>query len=370
MNNKVAVRRCGEYDTGKLVGIISEIYKTCNGQDLKNKRVLVKPNILSDNDPEKCISTHPAVIEALVIFLKDQGASVVIGDSPAVHSRGFLPVRSGITDVCERTGSQWIDFSRKSSYINLKSGRIRIASVVNEVDLVISVPKFKNHELVYFTGAIKNTLGLVPGFSKAKQHALHQNRESFSGFLVDLSEAVTPDFFIMDGITGMEGRGPGQGTPVSTGVVIGSSNPLALDIIASTIAGYNPGELPLNRIALSRGKWLKAESEIVYDGPELKTVIKKDFKRIQISGNSNISIKFIKNRLGFLRKLDKRPVFIPSNCTGCRECIKICPQNAISMDHLNPDHVLLTDNKCIRCYCCSEVCKYNAVIIKRKPFGV
>ena len=74
----------------------------------------------------------------------------------------------------------------------LKKGKIKIASVVDEVDLIISLPKFKNHELVYFTGAIKNTLGLVPGFSKAKQHAIHQDRNGFGEFLVDLNEANYP----------------------------------------------------------------------------------------------------------------------------------------------------------------------------------
>jgi uncharacterized protein (DUF362 family) len=121
-----------------------------------------------------------------------------------------------------------------------REGKIRIASAVNEVDLVISMPKLKNHELVYFTGAIKNTLGFVPGFSKARQHALHHERLSFASFLVDLSESITPDFFLMDGITGMEGPGPGQGFPVKTEVLLGSANPVALDIIASTIAGYDP----------------------------------------------------------------------------------------------------------------------------------
>jgi ferredoxin len=145
---------------------------------------------------------------------------------------------------------------------------------------------------------------------------------------------------------------------------------LALDIIASTIAGYNPREMPANRIALARGKWLKSESEINYDGPEIKSVIKKDFKRIPITYVNNISIKFLKNRIRFLRKLDKRPVFNHNNCTGCGECIRICPHNAIIMHAVIENYVVLTDNKCIRCYCCSEVCKYNAVLIRRKVFGV
>lgn len=370
MNNIVAIRKCREYDFQEVFNHISDIYKTCKGPELKNKKVLVKPNVLSDNPPEKCISTHPVVVEAMVRYLQAEGAEVVIGDSPAVHLRGFSPEKSGIAAVCEKTGTKWINFLNSSSSIKLKNGRIRIASVTNEVDLIISLPKLKNHELVYFTGAIKNTLGLVPGFSKARQHALNQNREAFSRFLVDLNEVLTPHFFLMDGINGMEGHGPGQGTPFSTGVLIGSSNPLALDIKASTIAGYNPIDIPTNRIALSRGIWLRSLDEISYNGPDINTLIRKDFKRIPVTSNTNISVKFLKNRIHFLRKLERRPVFIHDKCSGCMECIKICPQNAIAMHPERDKYVVLTDKKCIRCFCCSEVCKYNAIKIRVKPFGV
>jgi ferredoxin len=174
----------------------------------------------------------------------------------------------------------------------------------------------------------------------------------------------------MDGITGMEGRGPGQGTPVNTGVLIGSSNPLGLDIIATAIAGYNPLEIPTNKHGLSRKIWLSSAEEINYDGPDLKSLIKKDFKRIPVTSDTNISFKFIKNRVPALRRLERRPEFIHENCTGCRECIKICPQNAIVMHHEKKNHVVLSDKKCIRCFCCSEVCKYDAVKVRIKLFGV
>jgi uncharacterized protein (DUF362 family)/Pyruvate/2-oxoacid:ferredoxin oxidoreductase delta subunit len=370
MNNIVTVRRCKDYDFQEVYRLVSDIYLTCKGPELKNKKVLIKPNILSDDLPEKCISTHPVAFEAMIRFFQEKGATVFAGDSPAVHLRGFRPVKSGLDQVCEKTGIPWVDFTTNPSNLKLRNGKIRIASVINEVDLIVSMPKFKNHELVYFTGAIKNTLGLVPGFTKAKQHALHQNRESFSRFLVDLNEALTPHFFLMDGIIGMEGHGPGQGTPIRTGVLLGSSNPLALDIIASTIAGYNPKELPTNRIALARSIWLKSADEISYDGPALNSLIRKDFKRIPVTPNANVSLKFLKDRIRFLRKFERRPAFIHSNCTGCGECIKICPQNAIVMDKDIKNYVVLTDRKCIRCFCCSEVCKSSAVQIRIKLFGV
>ena len=186
MNNKISVRKCEEYDLDKIYELISDIYEKTEGPDVNGKRVLVKPNILTDDDPAKCISTHPVVVEAMVRFLQAKGATVLIGDSPAVHTSKFRGEKSGIYKVCETTGAEWIDFMSDPVEISLNKGKIRIAAIAKQVDLIISLPKFKNHELVYFTGAIKNTLGLVPGFSKAKQHALHQDRSRFGEFLVDL----------------------------------------------------------------------------------------------------------------------------------------------------------------------------------------
>jgi uncharacterized protein (DUF362 family) len=370
MNNKAALRKCSEYDLHEVYRHISAIYKSCEGPDVSGKKVLIKPNILTDSDPSRCVCTHPVVMEAMIRFLQAGGAMVFAGDSPSIHLRGMKPMKSGIYQVCEKTEVPWIDFLRHPSERTLAKGKIRIASVIDEVDLIISIPKLKNHELVYFTGAIKNTLGLVPGFTKAKQHALHQNRKSFAHFLVDLNEAVMPDFFLMDGIMGMEGQGPGQGTPVNTEVLIGSTNPVALDIIAATIAGYDPMDIPTTSDAILRKKWLKDKSEITYDGPDLKSVTKEDFKKIQVTREKNISFKFVSNRLKFLRKLERRPVFIRSSCTGCDECIKICQVNAINMHPEKKNYVVLTDSKCIRCFCCAEVCQYKAVTIRRKVFGI
>jgi uncharacterized protein (DUF362 family)/NAD-dependent dihydropyrimidine dehydrogenase PreA subunit len=369
MNKKVAVRECAEYDYKRVYDLISDIFKTCDGPAVSGKKVLVKPNILMDADPAKCISTHPVVVEAMVRFLQSEGAAVYVGDSPAMHLPGTRFEKSGIPEVCRKTGAEWIDFLKSPVEAVLNNGRIRVASATSEVDLIVSMPKFKNHELVFFTGAIKNNLGLVPGFTKAMQHGLHHDRRRFAVFLVDLCEAVTPHFFIMDGIMGMEGHGPGQGTPVHTDVLIGSTNPLAMDIIASTIAGYDPMDIPTNAIAIARRHWLGNKNEIIYDGPELESLIKKDFKRLPITGNENLAVKFIKHRLYFLKKLEKRPVFVHEQCTGCQECIKICPVNAITMHQEKKKWVVLNDRKCIRCFCCAEVCQYSAVDVRRKILG-
>jgi uncharacterized protein (DUF362 family)/Pyruvate/2-oxoacid:ferredoxin oxidoreductase delta subunit len=370
MNNKISVRKCKKYNLDEIYALISDIYKKTDGPDVNGKKVLVKPNILTDDDPVKCISTNPVVVEAMIRFLQSEGAEVVVGDSPAVHTQKFKGNKSGIFKVCETTGARWIDFMVNPVEKSLRKGKVKVAAIVDQVDLIISLPKFKNHELVYFTGAIKNTLGIVPGFSKAKQHAIHQDRSKFGEFLVDLVETVTPDYFLMDGIMGMEGPGPGGGFPVEIGLLFGSTNPLVLDMVASRVAGYQPLVVPTSRAAFFRKKWLHSEDDIVYDGPEIDSIIKKTFIKIPVSTTNNIALKFVMKRIKPLKKLEKRPVFIHENCTGCQKCINICPVQAISPLPAKKNHIVLTDSKCIRCFCCSEVCTDNAVVIRRKVFGV
>jgi uncharacterized protein (DUF362 family)/Pyruvate/2-oxoacid:ferredoxin oxidoreductase delta subunit len=370
MNNKISVRTCTGYELNKVQILISDIYSSTDGPDIKGKKVLVKPNILTDSDPSKCICTHPVIVEAMVRFLQANGAIVYIGDSPSVHVQKFKAEKSGIQSVCENTGAVWVDFRLDPTEKKLGKGKIKVASIVDKIDLIISLPKFKNHELVYFTGAIKNTLGLVPGFNKAKQHAFHQNRNIFGEFLVDLNEAVLPHYFLIDAVMGMEGSGPANGLPKEIGLLLGSSNPLILDIIASRIAGYDPMIIPTTRTAYFRKIWLDSEDDILYDGPELDTIILKDFKKVPVSGSANISLQFVMKRIKPLRKLERRPVFIHENCTGCLKCVKICPVNAIESHPVKENFIVLTDSKCIRCFCCSEVCMDSAVEIRRKVFGI
>ena len=370
MNHRISVRKCEDYNLEEILKLIADIYRSSEGPDPDGKKILLKPNILSDSDPSRCVITHPVFVEAAARFFQTAGATVLIGDSPAIHLQNFSPEKSGIAEICARTGATWVDFKNSPVEKKLRNVRIKIASVVDEVDLIISLPKFKNHELLYFTGAIKNTLGLVPGFSKAKQHALYQNRNKFGEFLVDLNEAVLPHYFLMDGIIAMEGPGPANGMAKKAGIILGSSNPLVLDIIASSVAGYDPMVIPTNRTAFFRKEWLSDLNDIKYDGPELESIIINDFTKIPISVNANISLKFLVNRIKPLRKLERRPVFLHDYCTACHKCVKICPVNAIKPHPSDNNHIVLTDSKCIRCFCCSEVCMDNAIEVRRKLFGV
>jgi len=84
-------------------------------------------------------------VEAMIRFLQSKGATVLVGDSPAVHTQKFRGEKSGIWKVCETTGAKWVDFTLNPVGKKLRKGKIRIAAVVDQVDLIISLPKFNNH---------------------------------------------------------------------------------------------------------------------------------------------------------------------------------------------------------------------------------
>jgi len=365
MNTVVSYYSCSEYDVNRILPLLEEIYQQAQGPALEGKSVLLKPNILVDDDPKKAITTHPVFVEAVIRFLQSrQTGKIFVGDAPAIHSASFKPRKSGIFDVCEKMGVEWIYFGKNAVSMSLPSGKTPVTNIVNEVDYFFSLPKLKTHELMGYTGAIKNSLGLIPHIHKAKQHAFHRNSHTMATFLVDLNESVTPDFIFMDAISAMEGPGPGNGTPFPLHLVLGSTNLLAIDIIASKIIGYDPLHIDTNVEGLKRQKWLASIDEIVVKGNPVEQTIRNDFKIIRKVSTWKMSFNVILKRIPGFRKMERQPVFFKKRCIGCKACVHICPVQVLQISPKNPKKVIIERKNCIRCFCCHEVCPNNAIEIK------
>jgi len=365
MNPIVCCHSCTDYQVDLILPLLDDIYTRTQGPSLEGKTVLVKPNILNDEIPAKAITTHPIFVEAVIRFLQRRKTGrIVVGESPAMHTPNFKPRKSGIFDVCEKTGVEWVYFGKKTEKLAMPSGNTPVTSLIHDVDYFFSLPKLKTHELMSFTGAIKNTFGLVPHMHKAKQHAFHRNSASMATFLVDLNEHITPDFIFMDAITAMEGPGPGNGNPFPLHLILGSTNLLAIDVIATTIIGYNPLQIETNTEGLKRKKWLTGIDEIEVTGIPVAQFIRNDFILIRKPSMGKMSLNIILNRIPGFRKKERKPVFIEKRCLGCMDCIKICPVQAIVSSPNNPRKIRLDNKKCIHCFCCHEVCPNNAIEIK------
>lgn len=346
----VNIVKCNDYDEENVYLALKEAMSKSDFPIIKNKTILVKPNILSDAKPEVCLSTHPSVVKAVIRILKEEGAKkILVGDSPGLQKSNFKPKKSGIYQVCEQEDVKWVDFSKDpvKKLVPFVKRKISITKAIDKVDFCISVSKFKTHELMYTTGAIKNMFGLVPGLNKSKQHVHNPTRKGFAKFICGLFSISKTEYSIMDAIIGMEGPGPGNGYPKKVGYIITSSDALALDISQAIMMGYNPLDIPIIKYAIKKKLTNTRKIEdIEYSNLNANDLIIKDFKKIN---NKKLSEK------------RKAPIFLEDPCIKCKKCIDICPANALSLSNKK---IIINEKKCIKCYCCHEVCPANAIKIK------
>ncbi len=375
MKVKVGLVKCNTYESGELDRSIEEVINHSGGIDVKGKKLLLKPNILYDIDPAKAVTTHPEFVRAVIRYMQKAGASeIYVGDSPGFQKPGYSGKKCGIGQITEEMGATWIDFTKGNTIIKTDTGKLakefKVTSILEKVDMIINLPKMKTHMLMYFTGAVKNLFGLLPGLTKSPMHVTYPNRHNFGEMLLDLLEAVTdskPVYSIMDAVIAMEGPGPGSGYPRAVKLMIASPNPIALDITACSIIGYDPMAIPTSKLGLKRHFGLKHPSDISVEGVDVADVKIDDYKLLGEKKFQNKIFDFFHFRIfdKYQQKRKPRPYFIEEKCIKCGECIKICASNANWFEKgPNGKFVAVDYNKCIRCYCCHEICPVDAIEIK------
>ncbi len=361
----VACKACADYDRVRVQQSVDEIFALCGGMTIKpGQRVLVKVNLLKKTTPDTATTTHPEVARAVVCAVQRAGGVPVLADSPGgPFMRGALSgvyQASGMRAVAEETGCALNDdFSTTTRYFpeGQRAKQLDLIGLVDKVDAVITVGKLKTHELTTMTGCVKNLFGLVPGTLKVEYHSRYPKADAFSDMLVDLCACVKPTFAVMDAIDCMEGDGPAGGRPRRIGALLGGRDPHQVDALAAQLIGLEPGDVTTLFAAMQRG--LLQPFDVVGD----------DFKALAVSDFDIPMCGRLTGLAGMVEKLPQafrpRPVFTHKLCDGCGTCVRACPMQAISMDSANRPQVDL--EKCIRCYCCQELCPKNDVRIRRMP---
>jgi uncharacterized protein (DUF362 family)/NAD-dependent dihydropyrimidine dehydrogenase PreA subunit len=356
---KVAAVKVSSYDYPEVERGLNDALELIGGMESfvrPGDKVLIKPNMLEGLPPEKAVTTNPEVTRAVIREVKKQGAIPVVGDSPGTTGTIKAAEKCGISAVCREEGAELIPFDStvEMTYPDgLTLKKFTLAQPLTQVDKVISVAKMKTHTFMGITGATKNLFGLIVGMQKAQFHLRMQARKEFAGMLIDLANLVKPVLSIVDGIEGMEGNGPRNGTPRHAGVLLAGANCFAVDVVMAEIMGFNPEATSLTALALGRGLTpLVAGIELVGSAREVR--LKFAEPRTMRSLEDRIP-KWVAE-LG-RSQLTARPEIMEC-CKGCGRCVVHCPPKAMTIAHGKVD---IKYDMCIRCYCCQELCPENAV---------
>jgi len=242
--SKVLIRRMADYEEDLLTVIQESI--SVFGLPIKDKSVLLKPNLVGV-DPLGVINTHPAVIAAArECFLSMGAAQVLIGDGPALDRDTEAILESvRLRDYTGPLARTFVDLNIDDvERVSLKTHASRLkelyfAKTALGVDFLVSMPKLKTHHWAGVTLSLKNMFGVVPGSCYGwPKNVLHW--AGIDRAILDINAAARPDFAIVDGIVGMEGNGPIQGTAKSSGVLVFGIDPVAVDATCCRIMGLVP----------------------------------------------------------------------------------------------------------------------------------
>lgn len=328
----------------------------------ENDTVLIKPNLLLAKKPEESVTTHPAIIEAIINLVKDEDAIPIVGDSPGwpVDDLKRYWETSGILEVCSRLDTEIVNFESAGVYRKILNGNhYYIAKPVLDADFVINVPKIKTHSLTVFTCAVKNMYGTVPGLKKIEYHKESPIPADFAGLVVDIFSLSKPGLNIVDGVIGMDGSGPSAGNPKELNMVLASADGVALDSYITYILGKDPLKVPTTKIAYEKGIGEADINKIEILGyyPEVRT----DFKwPPKLASSLNLLPSFIAR--GLMKFYWARPSINSDTCTNCKTCAKSCPVGALKAGTNIPE---FNYDECIKCMCCMEMCPEKAVKIEK-----
>jgi uncharacterized protein (DUF362 family) len=150
-----------------------------------------------------------------------------------------------------------------------------------EIDMLCSVPMMKTHALAGVTLGLKNLVGLYPGQvygtvrSRVHDHAAERGSPGVAFETLDMARANKLGLVVVDGSTAMEGDGPSQGVLVPMNVIVAGTNPLATDLVAARLMGFDPQEVPTFTCARRVGMSPSGIDEIEVRGAAIADVARR-----------------------------------------------------------------------------------------------
>jgi uncharacterized protein (DUF362 family) len=262
----------------RVLGLVREAIDLLGGMSQfvnPGDTVLIKPNQTVFYSAEEGCTTDPLVVGALIRLAKEAGARTVqVGEC----SGGFFPSLqcmriTGMAAVAEREGAALIDLGSDdlpNRTVPVPRGRVLaevpLPAPLLDADVVINVPKAKNHHIEPITGAIKNWVGAV---NRTWRQYHHGDADMIPRF-VDVMSVAPPTLCVVDALICGEGDGPIADLPRWCGCILASTDPVATDVSIARLMGHDWRRLRFAEEAERRG--LGVREPIEYAGVPIEEV--------------------------------------------------------------------------------------------------
>jgi len=282
-NPTVILSRCSDYSPPGIAEALQKQFELLGGLEkfvTPGDTVLLKPNFIAPRSRRHATQTHPAVILETARLLKDFGAKPFVGDSPA-WGNVFTCVKALKLEEPLKKLSVPVKQLDKPKWcrIGAKNIRVGISSVALDANVIINLPKFKSHQQLTATFAVKNMFGCVSGKRKALWHfAKGRNADDFCELLIDIFKFLNPTLTIIDAVIAMDGPGPIRGRARPLGYLLGGTDPIACETICAKLIGINPQDVPIIKTARQIGFGCSDPAKIKIDGDNFPQTICTDFK--------------------------------------------------------------------------------------------
>ncbi len=232
---------------------LSLIRRDINAKDIRGKRVLIKPNLVSDS--KELAVTHVDAVRAVLDFIHQFNPSEIVIAEAAASGDTMEAYRSfGYTEL---ENVKLVDVNRDRyekitiCTLNGEEKEVRISKTILNTEYRISVARAKTHDHVFCTLTLKNMMGSIPHLDHVWIHGAAEEPTSpieraikgnyiLSKNLVRIAKKVKPNLGVVDGLIGMEGDGPVNGSPIKLSVAAASIDSVAVDAVMTSVMGFNP----------------------------------------------------------------------------------------------------------------------------------
>lgn len=362
----IFIKQCDTYDREAVLEKMRQIFEFYGVLDgISGLNVAIKPNLVSKKKPECAATTHPSLVWAACKLCREAGAHVVIAESPGgFYDAGSLRAAyrvCGIEEAARDSGAE-LNFDTSETEVSNPDGKylkkLKILTPLAKADRIINIAKLKTHGMMAYTGAVKNMFGSIAGLEKAEYHLQLSDYDEFADCIIDIFLASKPVLNIIDAVVGMHKDGPTAGEPFPMNTILAGTDAFALDMAGAALIRADYTRIPVLRRAVARGlaepctPALTGDSLVSAEGFIIK--YNDSLKKLHFADGI-----FGKMLAGAIRP---RPVFDKKDCRACGECVKCCPAKVIT---LSGSYAKVDLSGCIRCYCCQELCPFQAVHIKR-----